>query len=587
MPTLKGQRVTRWSRRAALALLVAVLGVFGWVFEGLAQEGSLTAAGDSELPPAEGSGSDEPGETLPSPPFAVAEALARADFDEAARKEVARVLKLDPTLIDRVPPGLDPLVGGQLDGWNRQRKAILTALGELTEVGLVAVLVVGGLLLLVVRRFRDPRLDVQPFTRGGEEAPESGFEAMFEAWFRRWTREGATQDLQLVTGPIQPLALEPLLAAYPKSSPFVAALKSLPNWTRRNWKLSGYLHEAGGRGPGVTVTLVEGRRLLMAETLWQQDFEPPFRPAQRASPEVWDELAQHASIRVAFEMVESSGISTTRSQGFGTDRWKAFALFRSGVRYHLHLADPASAKYLYGAALKVDPEFQSAKTNLARLWRRRFPGMARALVEEVETPSKDRAHLSPAEQNEATRHFVHALVQLEAALATSSENERRQLLESSRREAAKLLARVRGDRALEGTYEPIGLDIELRLKEKLDGGLRGKLDRADFLMPPSLYNLACVHATAAELDPGDADRAAKALKNLELALDLNPAYLHDCLEDASFRWLRAARRREFSEIVRRARSTLMRGRGQRQDQLKRARSARRSPPPSPPALPLG
>ena len=156
-------------------------------------------------------------------------------------------------------------------------------------------------------------LQIGEFGKGGFE--EEHFGAYFShnllSRLNSLTSGAEAGHVALVTGPIDPIAIPPEVEAVvptgniPWMSPvaWVQAIPALIGWLfpRRTISVFGELHSSGNRGVGVTVRLVEKKRILVGYAFWEDDFDYGADANEHDDEENLYRLAEYVAVWLLFD----------------------------------------------------------------------------------------------------------------------------------------------------------------------------------------------------------------------------------------------------------------------------------------------
>ena len=252
----------------------------------------------------------------------------------------------------------------------------------------LCIVIVLALTRSLAYRFRNPLLQIEDFdVKGMETKTSTSFSAMVRSRLdslRKSAQPG--ERIQLITAPIEPVEIPTEVQSIVSNR--LAWIGILP-WLlsalfpRKTLRLSGFLHPPGRRGPGVTLQLADDQKLVATDTIWQRDFSGGRQVDKSENVATYYRLADYGSIWLMFQL---------GGQGFrclGTPKWYAFALFRAA--YHQNEIDnhPEAARKLYIEALRIDPNFHSAKYNFARLAGSSNKQQGVELLEEIKLSLKE------------------------------------------------------------------------------------------------------------------------------------------------------------------------------------------------------
>ncbi len=307
--------------------------------------------------------------------------LGRA-YENASQVDEAKgayldALKNNSTFID-AQEALARLNGGILTLAYSWYLWLRSALEIIVAVAIVLIAITLIILIAIVKiypwikGFKRPGLDIGDFDKGATDLEISkGLGAMVQEKYIMLGQEGSMR-VNLVEGPLVKLDFpaDVNVSTFNVTSYFKFVFE-LINWLfpPRVITLSGHLQKPGSCGSGITVSLVDSltKKILGSCTFWQNemDLETISKTAEESTdPTSYYNLAEPIAIWALFELGKFS--KKDEFTMMGTDDWKSYAYFKSGVRWYQE-GKSEKAHQLYVESLGSNMNNWGTLLNLGRM----------------------------------------------------------------------------------------------------------------------------------------------------------------------------------------------------------------------------
>jgi len=307
---------------------------------------------------------------------------------------------------------------------------------------------------------------------------------------------------------------EAITRTLPSQLSFASAIPELVRniLPRKMNAVSGALHFSRTHGCGITVNLRSAsHKRLTGYTFWQINHEPErsgdFGDAPASSAPYFD-LCQYVAIWLLYE--RDRGVSF---RPLGCSSWSAYVAFRNGVIEESKAkADKEFSKSCYVKALRLQPEFNAAGYNLARLAERKYHQFT---LDSLRRTADEGEQSDPTTYNAryllANRLFELGCTEQALQEANTLTNAIDcYLRELEKKKRLTLLGRRRRERmhnealkaALKITKRAVrAMEIGLGILLNKDLGRVGELEdlRQESVTPQVHYNIACTYSIAARV----------------------------------------------------------------------------------------